>query len=59
MANKALTAMVASKSECLNAKEGWAIFSDSEKAPVMYTTSDGGQHWTQSHVFDKPAASGS
>ncbi|WP_431090149.1 hypothetical protein [Paenibacillus sp. 8b26] len=42
-----------------NAKEGWAIFSDSEKAPVMYTTSDGGQHWTQSHVFDKPAASGS
>ncbi|AET59398.1 hypothetical protein HPL003_13225 [Paenibacillus terrae HPL-003] len=42
-----------------NAKEGWAIFSDSEKAPVLYTTSDGGQHWTQSHVFDKPAASGS
>ncbi|ASR48789.1 hypothetical protein B4V02_19855 [Paenibacillus kribbensis] len=41
-----------------NAKEGWAIFSDSEQAPVMYTTSDGGQHWTQSHVFDKPAASG-
>ncbi|APQ58245.1 MULTISPECIES: hypothetical protein [Paenibacillus] len=42
-----------------NAKEGWAIFSDSEQAPVMYTTSDGGQHWTQSHVFDKPVASGS
>lgn len=42
-----------------NASEGWAIFSDSEKAPVMYTTSDGGQHWTQTHVFDKPAASGS
>lgn len=42
-----------------NAKEGWAIFSDSEQAPVMYTTSDGGQHWTQSHVFDKPATSGS
>ncbi|MDQ0495644.1 hypothetical protein [Paenibacillus brasilensis] len=41
-----------------NAKEGWAIFSDSEQAPVMYTTSDGGEHWTQSHVFDKPAASG-
>jgi photosystem II stability/assembly factor-like uncharacterized protein len=41
-----------------NAKEGWAIFSDSEQAPVMYTTSDGGQHWTRSHVFDKPAASG-
>ncbi|MBU9707323.1 hypothetical protein KSP24_10345 [Paenibacillus sp. AK121] len=42
-----------------NAKEGWAIFSDSEQAPILYTTSDGGQHWTQSHVFDKPVTPGS
>jgi photosystem II stability/assembly factor-like uncharacterized protein len=42
-----------------NAKEGWAIFSDTEQAPVMYVTSDGGQHWTKSHVFDKPKGTGS
>lgn len=38
-----------------DAEQGWAIFSDSEQAPVMYVTRDGGTSWKKAHTFDKPA----
>lgn len=35
-------------------KQGWWIGTDHTAPSVMYTTSDGGAHWTKAHTFDKP-----
>ncbi|MCQ6279663.1 hypothetical protein [Bacillus sp. EB600] len=34
-----------------DANHGWWITSENEKQSVMYTTTDGGLHWNQVHVF--------
>ncbi|WP_409344655.1 WD40/YVTN/BNR-like repeat-containing protein [Paenibacillus sp. MBLB4367] len=35
-------------------KQGWWIGTDNTAPSVMYTTSDGGAHWSKAHTFDKP-----
>ncbi|MBP1996900.1 hypothetical protein [Paenibacillus eucommiae] len=37
-----------------DANQGWLITTDNTEPSVMYTTSDGGQHWNKVHTFDKP-----
>ena len=34
-----------------DANHGWWITTENEKPSVMYTTTDGGLHWNQVHVF--------
>lgn len=34
-----------------DAGHGWWITTDNSKPSVMYTTSDGGKHWTKVHIF--------
>lgn len=40
-----------------DAKHGWWICTDNKEPSVMYTTSDGGEHWTKVHTFN-PAKTG-
>ncbi|WNC15338.1 hypothetical protein [Brevibacillus brevis] len=40
-----------------DAKNGWWVCTDNEKASVMYTTSDGGEHWKKTHEFPAPGKS--
>lgn len=37
-----------------DANQGWWITTDNAAPSVMYTTSDGGSHWTKVHTFEKP-----
>ncbi|MBB6674419.1 WD40/YVTN/BNR-like repeat-containing protein [Cohnella nanjingensis] len=39
-----------------DAKHVWWITTDNSEPSVMYTSSDGGAHWTKAHTFDKPEA---
>ncbi|CAG7648582.1 Ycf48-like protein [Paenibacillus solanacearum] len=39
-----------------DAEHGWLISNDHDQPPVMYTTFDGGRHWTQAHTFDRPSS---
>lgn len=34
-----------------DAKNGWWITTENDNQSVMYTTSDGGYHWHQAHIF--------
>ncbi|TBL78607.1 hypothetical protein [Paenibacillus thalictri] len=42
-----------------DSNNGWMITTDRTEPSIMYTTSDGGKHWTEAHKFDKPKPSAS
>lgn len=37
-----------------DANHVWWINTDNSEPSIMYTTSDGGKHWTKVHTFAKP-----